>query len=131
MNPVSDEEQGNDADQHRADHELLTRMLAGDEGAFAALYHRRQAAVYRFALQMTGNVVIAEDVTQEVFLELMEHGNRFDPARGALASFLLRRRAKSGARCGGWKKIARRLRFDRCSKTSSKTSRATTTCWAI
>lgn len=70
------------------DHELLTRMLAGDEGAFTALYRRRQAAVYRFALQMTGNVVIAEDVTQEVFLELMEHGHRFDPARGALASFL-------------------------------------------
>ena len=70
------------------DHELLARMLAGDEGAFAALYRRRQAAVYRFALQMTGNVVIAEDVTQEVFVELMEHGNRFDPARGALASFL-------------------------------------------
>ena len=70
------------------DHELLARMLAGDEGAFAALYRRRQAAVFRFALQMTGNVVIAEDVTQEVFVELMEHGNRFDPARGALASFL-------------------------------------------
>jgi len=70
------------------DHELLGRMLAGDESAFTALYHRRQAAVYRFALQMTGNIVIAEDVTQEVFMELMEHGHRFDPSRGALASFL-------------------------------------------
>jgi RNA polymerase sigma-70 factor (ECF subfamily) len=71
-----------------SDHELLQRMLAGDQDAFTALYRRRQGAVYRFALQMTGNVVIAEDVTQDVFMELIEHGKRFDPARGALASFL-------------------------------------------
>jgi RNA polymerase sigma-70 factor (ECF subfamily) len=71
-----------------SDHDLLKRMLAGEEDAFTALYRRRQAAVYRFALQMTGSVVIAEDVTQEVFMELIEHGGRFDPSRGALASFL-------------------------------------------
>jgi RNA polymerase sigma-70 factor (ECF subfamily) len=70
------------------DAELLERMLAGDETAFTALYRARHAAVYRFALQMTGSVVIAEDVTQEVFIALIEHGRRFDPARGTLASFL-------------------------------------------
>ncbi len=75
-------------DHSISDHDLLKRMLAGEEDAFTALYRRRQAAVYRFALQMTGNVVIAEDVTQEVFMELIEHGQRFDPSRGALASFL-------------------------------------------
>ncbi len=71
-----------------SDHDLLNRMLAGDEDAFTLLYRQRQGAVYRFALQMTGSVVIAEDVTQEVFMTLIEHGRRFDPARGALASFL-------------------------------------------
>jgi len=75
-------------DHQTADHDLLVRMLAGDEDAFTVLYRRRQGAVYRFALQMTGSVVIAEDVTQEVFMELIEHGRRFDPSRGALASFL-------------------------------------------
>lgn len=68
--------------------ELLRRMLDGDEGAFTTLYRLRQGAVYRFALQMTGSVVIAEDVTQEVFLTLIEQGRKFDPSRGALASFL-------------------------------------------
>jgi DNA-directed RNA polymerase specialized sigma24 family protein len=53
------------------DNELLRLMLAGDEDALAQLYHRRQAAVYRFALQMSGSKPIAEDVTQEVFLFLM------------------------------------------------------------
>ncbi|HLX42835.1 MAG TPA: RNA polymerase sigma factor [Bryobacteraceae bacterium] len=68
--------------------DLLRRMLSGDEDAFTALYRLRQSAVYRFALQMTGKVTVAEDVTQEVFMALMEHGRRFDPARGTLASFL-------------------------------------------
>jgi len=71
-----------------SDHALLERALAGDEDAFTALYRMRHAPVYRFALQMTGNVVIAQDVTQEVFITLLEHGRRFDESRGTLASFL-------------------------------------------
>src|ERR1700733_5611562 len=63
-------------------------MLAGDEDAFTALYRRRQAPVYRFALQMTGNVVIAEDVTQDVFMALLSKTAKYDAARGTLASFL-------------------------------------------
>jgi len=70
------------------DSELLGQALAGDEGAFTALYRLRHPPVYRFALQMTGSVPIAEDITQEVFMALLETGRRFDPARGTLASFL-------------------------------------------
>jgi RNA polymerase sigma-70 factor (ECF subfamily) len=72
-----------------SDGDLLRSMLAGDEEAVALLYRRRQAAVYRFALQMSGSKTIAEDVTQEVFLFLMRDGHVFDPERGALSSFLL------------------------------------------
>jgi RNA polymerase sigma-70 factor (ECF subfamily) len=72
-----------------SDNELLRLMLAGDEDALAQLYRRRHAAVYRFALQMSGSKPIAEDVTQEVFLFLMREGQVFDPERGALSSFLL------------------------------------------
>ena len=79
MNPKSDL---NDCD-------LLRSMLAGDEEALALLYRRRQAGVYRFALQMSGSKPIAEDVTQEVFLFLMRDGHVFDPARGSVSAFLL------------------------------------------
>jgi RNA polymerase sigma-70 factor (ECF subfamily) len=72
-----------------SDNELVRLMLAGDEDALAQLYRRRQAAVYRFALQMSGSQPIAEDVTQEVFLFLMHEGQVFDPERGALSAFLL------------------------------------------
>ena len=63
-------------------------MLAGDEEALALLYRRRQGAIYRFALQMSGSKTIAEDVTQEVFLFLMREGHVFDPAKGSLSAFL-------------------------------------------
>src|ERR1044072_7519763 len=71
-----------------SDGDLLRLMLAGDEEALALLYRRRQAGVYRFALQMSGSKSIAEDVTQEVFLFLMREGSVFDPARGSVSAFL-------------------------------------------
>jgi RNA polymerase sigma-70 factor (ECF subfamily) len=72
-----------------SDNDLLRLMLGGDEEALAHLYRRRQAGVYRFALQMSGSKPIAEDVTQEVFLFLMREGQVFDPARGSVSGFLL------------------------------------------
>ena len=71
-----------------SDEELLREARDGDETAFTALYRRRQVAVYRFALHMSGDAAISEDVTQEVFLALLEGGGRFDPSRGSLLSFL-------------------------------------------
>jgi RNA polymerase sigma-70 factor (ECF subfamily) len=70
------------------DDRLLRRMTAGDEEAFARLYRRRHPAIYRFALHVTGNPSIAEDVTQEVFMTLIREPKRFDPARGTLGGFL-------------------------------------------
>jgi RNA polymerase sigma-70 factor, ECF subfamily len=67
---------------------LLGRMIAGDEEAFTLLYRRRHPAIYRFALHMSGNVALAEDVTQEVFMTLIRDAQRFDPARGTLGGFL-------------------------------------------
>jgi len=70
------------------DEDLLRMMMAGDEDAFATLYRRRQGAIYRFALHMSGSPEVAEDVTQEVFMTLIGDAGRYDPARGSLASYL-------------------------------------------
>jgi len=67
---------------------LLSRSLAGDAEAFTALYRRRQSAVYRFALHMSGSAAVADDVTQETFLALLREGRGFDPSRGPLAAYL-------------------------------------------
>lgn len=72
----------------QSDVELLRLMMTGDESAFTTLYRRRQAGVFRYALQMTGSRTVAEDVTQEVFVVLMREASRYDVERGSLASFL-------------------------------------------
>ena len=68
--------------------EQLKQALEGDEEAFTLLYRRRQAGIYRFALQMSGSHSVAEDVTQEVFLTLIRDGARYNPRRASLAAYL-------------------------------------------
>jgi RNA polymerase sigma-70 factor (ECF subfamily) len=72
----------------QTDEQLLQLALDGNEDAFTALYRRRQGSVYRFALHMSGSPQVAEEVTQEVFLFLLQRGRDFDPARAALGAYL-------------------------------------------
>jgi RNA polymerase sigma-70 factor (ECF subfamily) len=67
------------------DDDLLARVAAGQAEAFAALFRRRQAGVYRFALHMTGIPAVAEDVTQEVFLAVMRDAGRYERGRSVAA----------------------------------------------
>jgi RNA polymerase sigma-70 factor (ECF subfamily) len=71
-----------------ADALLLRRIAGGDEAAFSEVYRQKHPAIYRFALHMTGNASVAEDVTQEVFMALIRDPKRFDPSRGTLGGFL-------------------------------------------
>lgn len=74
--------------QPETDDDLLMLMRSGDEQAFVALYRKRQAALYRFALHMGGSATVAEDITQEVFLALIRDECGFDPDRGTLSGYL-------------------------------------------
>lgn len=76
------------ADSTHSDDDLLRMMRAGDEQAFVTLYRRRNGAVYRFALQMSGSPAAAEEVTQETFMVLIQEARHYNPARGPLASYL-------------------------------------------
>jgi RNA polymerase sigma-70 factor (ECF subfamily) len=58
-------------------------------GALEELYRRHSVAVFGVARRVTGVAEHAEEVLQEVFLRLWRSPERFDPARGALRSFLL------------------------------------------
>lgn len=70
------------------DARMLARGCEGDADAFTVLYRRHQAAIYRFALHMSGSSSIADDVTQEVFLSVMRDAHRYDPAKGSLIAYL-------------------------------------------
>src|SRR5262245_1423431 len=80
--------EGMAAGQTESDDELLARIQCGDEQAFVSLYRRRQGAIYRFALHMSGSAAVAEDVTQEVFLALIRDRCAYDPERGTVSGYL-------------------------------------------
>lgn len=67
---------------------LLWRAAKGDEDAFTLVYRRHQAALYRFALRMTGHAWASEEIVQDVFMTLMRDPKKYDPERGPLAAYL-------------------------------------------
>ncbi|OFW08597.1 MAG: hypothetical protein A3H96_26505 [Acidobacteria bacterium RIFCSPLOWO2_02_FULL_67_36] len=84
------------------DDTLVAGIAAGDRAALSALFRRRQGDVFRFALHLTGSRLVAEDVTQEVFLAVMRDAARYDPSRSSVVAWL----------CGIARNHARQ-RFDR------------------
>jgi RNA polymerase sigma-70 factor (ECF subfamily) len=67
---------------------LLARICTGDENAMADLYDRYSGIVYGVALRVLGSTAAAEDVLQEVFLQLWRNPDAFDANRGKLAAWL-------------------------------------------
>jgi RNA polymerase sigma-70 factor, ECF subfamily len=54
----------------QTDYELGQKAAQGDMAAFEQLYQRHNRRVYSLCLRMTGNVSEAEDLAQEVFIQL-------------------------------------------------------------
>jgi RNA polymerase sigma-70 factor (ECF subfamily) len=73
---------------NRVDAALVARLRAGDETAMADLYDRYSAIVYGVALRVLADTTAAEDVLQEVFLQLWRNPRKFDADRGRLAPWL-------------------------------------------
>src|ERR1017187_5694459 len=63
-------------------------MKSGDQSAMAELYDRYSSVVYAVALRVLGDTGAAEDVLQEVFLQLWRNPGAFDAARGSLGAWL-------------------------------------------
>ena len=70
------------------EHCIAARLAARDRSAFTELYDRFSPFVYRLASKVNRDRTAAEDVTQEVFLQLWEQPGRFDPDRGSLRAWL-------------------------------------------
>ncbi len=66
----------------------VTAVKSGDQGAMAELYDRYSSVVYAVALRVLGDTMAAEDVLQEVFLQLWRNPSAFDAARGSLGAWL-------------------------------------------
>ncbi len=68
---------------------LMVRVAKGDEAAFAALYDRTSAAVHGLARRVVRDPARAEEITQEVYLQVWRTAGRYDPDRGSAKSWLL------------------------------------------
>jgi RNA polymerase sigma-70 factor (ECF subfamily) len=66
----------------------VTAVKSGDQRAMAELYDRYSSVVYAVALRVLGDTMAAEDVLQEVFLQLWRNPGAFDAARGSLGAWL-------------------------------------------
>jgi RNA polymerase sigma-70 factor (ECF subfamily) len=67
---------------------LAARLAAGDDHALAEVFDRLAPVVYGGALRVLGDSTAAQDVVQEVFVELWRHPGRYDPAAGTLRTYL-------------------------------------------
>ncbi len=75
---------------------LMVRVAGGDHGAFGALYDQLAPLVYGVSKRVLHDPSHAEEVTQEVFLEIWRQAPRFDGTRGSVrawAATIARRRA--------------------------------------
>lgn len=71
------------------DAQLTTTVTCSNGLTLAEVYREHGRAVYAVARKVLNSTSEAEDVTQEVFLRLWDHPDRFDPNRGTLRAFLL------------------------------------------
>jgi RNA polymerase sigma-70 factor (ECF subfamily) len=80
------------ADDPRAsDASLVLGVARWQQSALAEIYRRHGGAVHALARRVIRSDPAAEEITQEVFLDLWRGPERFDPQRGTLRSYLLAR----------------------------------------
>ncbi len=71
------------------DQELLHRIAAGEKDALEAVYSRYSSAVYSLARYMLRSEAVAEEATQEVFLNIWLKASSFNSSRGQPKSWIM------------------------------------------
>lgn len=72
-----------------ADERLLALVGAGDRAAFSVLYERFAPRMFGLLVKLLRNRDHAEDVLQTVSLDVWRRADRYDPALGSAATWLL------------------------------------------
>ncbi|MDT5293151.1 MAG: polymerase sigma-70 factor, subfamily [Acidobacteriota bacterium] len=76
-------------DQDELDAELLRATARGDESAFASIYDHYSPILFGLLLRILRSRSEAEDVLQEVFLQVWQQARSFDAARGRAFTWLV------------------------------------------
>lgn len=72
------------------DADYISQSLKGDQNALEALILRHQSWVFNIALTMTGDIHLAEDVTQEVLIKVITKLSTYHPQKAAFRTWLYR-----------------------------------------
>ena len=72
----------------QSDRELVERVAGGDRAAVRLLFMRHHARIYRFVARQTGSEMMADDIANEVFLELWRQAPAFQ-GRSEVSTWLL------------------------------------------
>ncbi len=71
------------------DVQLMLAVQAGDSAAFRALYRKYAPQVVRYAMQLIGSQARAEEIAQDVFLQIYRSRHRYRP-KARLATWIFR-----------------------------------------
>ena len=71
------------------DRQLIHRITLDDQAALEALYSRYSTAVYSLAMYMLKQQALAEDATQETFLNIWLKASSFNADRGQPKSWIM------------------------------------------
>ena len=85
---------------------LLKSIADGNVSAFEILYHQYVSLIFAICLRVLKHELEAQDLLSEIFIEVWQKADRFDPCRGSTESFLVT--------------IARSRAIDRMRKTASR-----------
>lgn len=75
--------------QHAPDSALVERMMAGDESALSTLYDRYSGMIYSMLFRILRDAHAAEEILQDLFLQLWRNASHFDETRGSLPAWLM------------------------------------------
>ena len=69
--------------------QLLAQVATGDRAAFAELYDGTVNRVFGLVRRLLVDSAQAEEVTQEVYLEIWQTATRYEPTRGSAITWML------------------------------------------
>jgi RNA polymerase sigma-70 factor (ECF subfamily) len=78
---------GNGDDRQQQQARLVAAMAKGDKQAMAALYDQLSGPLYSLAIRMLGDATEAQDLTQDIFIQLWRTAASYDAGRGSVFSW--------------------------------------------
>lgn len=87
--PLGDDELAGAPDQATPDSELLRRIARRDEGALSELYDRYAGLLLALSRRVVIDASDAEEILQEVFLQVWNQAERYDRRRSSVSTWLV------------------------------------------